>query len=259
MIERRETTSRGFRVSYLVAGAGQPLLVMSGMGQHADTWVEDGYVESLAGRFRLVIPDLLGVGETEQPTDPAAYTEPEVALDALAVLDAEGLAEPVPVWGYSRGARLAFMLALEAPGRVSRILAGATAIGIDAGMVAAFHAALVPSMETGDWERYWKDFGVPMRNGAQRERFERSVDTSAAAALLRGAAETAYSFDLKKVDVPVLMYVGGDDLFASLMPADADALGCRLIVLPGLDHGEAYLRRELIEEEAVCFLSASPQ
>lgn len=240
-------------MSYLVAGEGDPLLLLSGMGQHAYTWVEDGYVESLGTSFSLIIPDLLGVGESDQPTDPASYTEPEVALDVLPILEAEGIDEPVPIWAYSRGTRLAFMLAIEAPQRVARILGGGMAVGTDPALVAAFNEALVPSMDAGDWEAYWETFGIPMGHDA-RARFEAAVNTDAAAALLRGVAAGAYSFDLSRVDIPVLLYVGGDDMFASLAPDDASTLGCRLIVLPGLDHSGAYLQRDRIEDEAVAFL-----
>lgn len=253
-VERRETISRGYRLSYLVAGEGDPLVLMSGMGQHAYMWAEDGYVESLGDSFRLIIPDLLGVGESDQPTDPAAYAEPDVALDLLPILDAEGIAGSVPIWGYSRGTRLAFMLAIEAPQRVARILGGGAALSVDPALVAAFNEALVPSMEAGDWAAYWEVFGIPMGNDAQRARFETTVNTDAAAALLRGVAGSAYSFDLKSVNAPVLLYAGGDDMFASLAPEDATALGCRLVVLPGLDHSGAYLRKDLIEDEAVSFL-----
>lgn len=224
------------------------------MGQHAYTWVEDGYVESLGTSFSLIIPDLLGVGESDQPTDPAAYTEPEVALDVLPILDAEGIDGPVPIWAYSRGTRLAFMLAIEAPQRVVRILGGGMAVGTDPTLVEAFNEALVPSMEAGDWAAYWETFGIPMGDDVQRARFETAVNTDAAAALLRGVAGGAYGFDLSRVDIPVLLYVGGDDMFASLAPEDATALGCPLVVLPGLDHSGAYLQRDRIEDEAVAFL-----
>lgn len=253
-VDRRETTSRGFRISYLVAGEGDPLLLLSGMGQHAQTWVEDGFVESLGSSFRLIIPDLLGVGASDQPTDPDAYTEPEVALDVLPVLDAEGITEPIRIWAYSRGVRLAFMLSLEAPERVARFVGGGSSVTIDPALVAGFHEALAPSMDAGDWDAYWEVFGIPMNDPAQRARFETTVNTDAAAAWLRGVAKSAYSYDLSKVNVPVLLYVGGDDMFASLAPDDAAALGCRLITLPGLDHSEAYLRKDLIEHEAVSFL-----
>lgn len=257
LVERRTTTSRGFRISYLLAGAGETLVLVSGMGQSAWHWVEDGYVEALAQHYRVVVPDLLGVGESDTPRDPVAYEEPAVALDMLSVLDAEGIHGPVRMWGYSRGMRLAFIAALEAPERVDRIVGGGTSLVVPPEAVTAFFEPLVAPMTAGDWESYWAVFGPSVSDAAQRRRFEESVDTQAAAALMAGAARRPYRFDLSQVDVPSLLYVAEDDMFATLMPHDAAALRSELVVLPGLDHGQGYLRRDLIEPAALDFLASS--
>lgn len=254
-VERRATTSRGFGISYLAAGAGEPLVLVSGMGQRAWDWVEDGYVDALSQRYRVLVPDLLGVGESDRPRDPAAYEEPAVALDILSVLDAEDIREPVRMWGYSRGMRLAFIAASEAPERVERIVGGGTSLVVPPEAVTAFFEPLVAPMTAGDWQSYWAVFGPSMGDAAQRRRFEESVDTQAAAALMAGAARSPYRFDLSQVKVPSLLYVAEDDMFAALMPHDAAALGAELVVLPRLDHGQGYLRRDMIEAAALAFLA----
>ena len=253
-VQRRETTSRGYRISYLVAGAGEPVVLVSGMGQSAVHWVEDGYVEALAETRRVIVPDVLGHGESDKPHDPAAYTEPEVALDVLAALDAEGVHDPVGLWGYSRGMRLAFILALEAPGRVARIVGGATALDVPTELVSAFFQPLAAPMQAGDWPGYWALFGPAMADAAQRRRFEETVDTDAAAAWILGSAQRPYEFDLSRVRAPSLLYVGERDMFAGLMAEDARKLGSRLVVLSGLDHGQAYLQREHVYADATAFL-----
>lgn len=253
-VDRRATTARGFRISYLVAGEGEPLVLVSGMGQNAWHWVEDGYVEALSRHFRVLVPDLLGVGESDKPRDAGAYEEPDVALDILSVLDAEGIGEPVRMWGYSRGMRLAFILALEAPKRVDRIVGGGTSMVVPPEAVTAFFEPLVAPMLAGDWESYWSVFEPSVGDVAQRRRFEASVDTQAAAALMAGAARSPYRFDVSAVSAPAMLYVAENDMFAALMPHDAAALGAELTVLPGLDHGQGYLRRDLIESKALVFL-----
>jgi pimeloyl-ACP methyl ester carboxylesterase len=254
-IERRTTVSRGHRLSYLVSGQGEHLVLVSGMGQRASDWVEDGYVQALSERYRVLVPDLLGVGESDKPHDPDAYKEPGVALDILSVLDAEGVDEPVRMWGYSRGMRLAFIVALEAPERVDRIVGGGTSLIVPPEAVTAFFEPLVAPMKAGDWQTYWSVFGPSVRDLDQRRRFETSVDTRAAAALMAGAARSPYGFDLARATVPALLYVAEDDMFAALMPHDAAALGAELILLSGLDHGQGYLRRDLIEPAALRFLA----
>jgi pimeloyl-ACP methyl ester carboxylesterase len=238
-----------------VAGAGQPLILVSGMGQSAWHWVEDGYVEALAKHYRVVVPDLLGVGESDRPRNAEAYEEPAVALDILAVLDAEGIHEPVRMWGYSRGMRLAFILALEAPERVNRIVGGGTSLIVPPEAVTSFFEPLIAPMLADDWESYWSVFGPSVGDAAQRQRFEESVDTQAAAALMAGAARSPYAFTLSEVSVPSMLYVAENDMFAGLMPTDAAALGVDLMVLPGLDHGQGYLSRDLVEPAALRFLA----
>lgn len=256
-VERRTTSSRGYRISYLCAGTGEPLVLVSGMGQSAQDWVEDGYVNALAHRWRVIVPDVLGVGDSDKPHDPDAYTEPDVALDLLAALDAERIEQPVPLWGYSRGMRLAFMLALEVPDRVARIVGGASVLDVPPELVTEFMAPLAEPMQRGDWPAYWELFGPTMSDAAQRRRFEDSIDTDAAAAWILGAAQQPYRFDLSRVRAPSLLYTGEHDMFATMMAEDAAKLGSRLIVLPRLDHGQAYLERQAVWAEATAFLQAA--
>ena len=253
-MQRRETFSRGYRLSYLVAGTGDPVVLVSGMGQSAHHWVEDGYVDALADRWQVIVPDLLGHGESDRPYDAAAYTEPEVALDVLAALDAEGIEQPVPLWGYSRGMRLAFILAVEAPERVQAVVGGATPLDVAPELVSAFFEPLAVPMQAGDWPAYWEIFGPAMGDADQRRRFEDSVDTRAAAAWILGGAQRPYVFELSRVRAPSLLYTGENDMFAAMMAQDAAQLNARLIVLPGLDHGQAYLQRDKIWPEAMAFL-----
>src|SRR5262249_2576211 len=64
------------------------------------------YQSALAERFRLVAYDQRGHGESEQPTDPAAYQGSRVWADDLAaVLAAKRLERPVVV-GWSMGGRV---------------------------------------------------------------------------------------------------------------------------------------------------------
>ncbi len=49
------------RIHYTVAGRGEiPLLLLMGLGGSAAEW-GDEFVEALAGRFRMVLPDNRGV------------------------------------------------------------------------------------------------------------------------------------------------------------------------------------------------------
>lgn len=68
----------------------------------------------------MLAPDLRGWGWSEAP--PGDYAKTTFAADILALLDAEGL-ERVPVIGHDWGGFTAFLLALEHPERVARVVA----------------------------------------------------------------------------------------------------------------------------------------
>jgi 2-succinyl-6-hydroxy-2,4-cyclohexadiene-1-carboxylate synthase len=69
---------------------------------------------TLADRFRLLAPDLLGHGASSAPKDPARYAMECAAADIIALLDALAL-ERVHLLGYSMGGRLALYLACRQP------------------------------------------------------------------------------------------------------------------------------------------------
>jgi len=99
-------TSRGYRIHYQAFGSGPAIVLLHGYPMWGGRWIDRGYVDRLQHRFRVIVPDLLGHGESDKPHDPAAYGNPSVAAGVLAVLDSErvGVAH---VWGYSWGTMIA--------------------------------------------------------------------------------------------------------------------------------------------------------
>jgi pimeloyl-ACP methyl ester carboxylesterase len=105
------------RVHVADAGTGDPLLLLHGWPQHWYMWRH--VLGALAGRFRLIAPDLRGFGWTEAPGrgyDPRTFAE-----DAVALLDALGL-DRVALAGHDWGGYTAFLLAIAHPERVERLV-----------------------------------------------------------------------------------------------------------------------------------------
>src|SRR5262245_28980134 len=96
----------------------EPVLLVHGFATSAArTWGDNGWIDLLgdAGR-QVVAPDLLGHGDAPRPHDPEAYAGMESHLVA-ALPD-----RPVDAIGFSLGARMILTLAVEDPGRFSRIV-----------------------------------------------------------------------------------------------------------------------------------------
>jgi pimeloyl-ACP methyl ester carboxylesterase len=99
------------------AGNGPPLLLLHGWPQH--WWSFRKLIPRLAERYRVIAPDLRGWGWSDAP--PGDYAKATFAADVRALLDAEGL-DRVRIVGHDWGGYAAFLLALEHPERVERMV-----------------------------------------------------------------------------------------------------------------------------------------
>lgn len=90
-----------------VLGAGPSLLLLHGLSAHGDVWRR--VAAALCGRFRVLVPDLLGRGASEAPAGVAYGLADELrrVRELLAFL---GETPPL-VAGHSQGAALALALA----------------------------------------------------------------------------------------------------------------------------------------------------
>lgn len=123
-IDQRDITLDGGRVHYLVAGSGQPLLLLHGVGESSSYW--RGVVSRLADRYTVFAPDLPGYGDSA-PLEPDSRgrTIPTRFADVMAdfleaVTDPD--AGPALVVGHSLGGSIALELALLRPDLVGRLV-----------------------------------------------------------------------------------------------------------------------------------------
>jgi 3-oxoadipate enol-lactonase len=118
------TVNEGARLYWRESGSGEPLLLIMGLGFSSGMW---HHIESeLAKRFRVIVFDNRGIGRSEAPPGPILM--PDMAEDAMAVLDAAGV-ESAFVFGLSMGGIIAQELALQYPRRVRALILGATVCG----------------------------------------------------------------------------------------------------------------------------------
>jgi pimeloyl-ACP methyl ester carboxylesterase len=119
-------TSTDVRIGFEIAGDGEPLLLIHGLGY--GRWGWRPLVGPLSSRFRVVTFDNRGIGESDVP--PAPYSASLMAEDAVFVLDAAGI-DRAHVLGTSLGGMVAQALAVEHPERVDRLVLACTTPGGD--------------------------------------------------------------------------------------------------------------------------------
>jgi pimeloyl-ACP methyl ester carboxylesterase len=219
--EERFVAARGCRLRYLVAGEGEPLLLVHGLGGAAANWLTLAPL-LLPGR-RVLVPELPGHGGSSAL--PAAPS-----LNAYADQIASLLEQPTAVVGHSLGGAITLRLAIRRPELVSAlVLAGAA--GISSGTRQARYALTMtglikPGKRIAPYRRRvarsallktlvfgrWGASDPPALSPEVAEAFlsgtARHTDTvSAAKALVRDDPRS----DLDRVRCPVLLLWGARD------------------------------------------------
>src|SRR5262249_15070387 len=115
--------NKGVSIHYSVEGDGPPLVFGHGITSSSDIFYERGYVAALKPKYRLVLIDFRGHGQSDKPHDPASYEAKVFASDIVAVLDDLGM-KTATYWGYSMGGWAGFALAQLAPDRVACFVIG---------------------------------------------------------------------------------------------------------------------------------------
>lgn len=107
-LEHHSTILNGVRLHYVTAGQGAPLYLLHGYPQSWYMWRK--MIPLLAGRHRLVMPDLRGYGDSDKPLD--GYDKRTLAADIRALADHLGDSR-FGLVGHDRGARVAHRYALD--------------------------------------------------------------------------------------------------------------------------------------------------
>ncbi|MFQ5490761.1 MAG: alpha/beta fold hydrolase, partial [Phycisphaerae bacterium] len=200
--------------------------------------------EALADRYRLIVPDLHGLGRSSVTDE---VTMAGFADDLSGLLDQLDQAEPVVVMGLSMGGYIAFEFFRRHQRRVRALILADTRAEPDAPEAArqrsetaqkvlAEGSGVVADAMAG------KLFG-PGASTELREQWRQimaSSDRQGVAAALRAMRDRADSRPtLGDIDVPTLVVVGQDDALTPLACAETihrGIRGSRLEVVPGAGH-----------------------
>jgi pimeloyl-ACP methyl ester carboxylesterase len=115
----------GVNLHYAIAGQGQPLLLIMGLGAPAAAW-DPVFVEQMTQTHRVITYDNRGTGLSDKPDEP--YSIAMFASDAVGLLTALDIPR-AHVFGVSMGGMIAQEMAIHYPQRVASLILGCTTPG----------------------------------------------------------------------------------------------------------------------------------
>lgn len=227
--------SDGVEIAYFDEGSGDPVLLIHGFASNAQVnWVDTSWVETLrdAG-YRVVALDNRGHGQSEKLYDTAAYGAAIMAEDARRLLDHLGIAA-ADVMGYSMGARIAAFLTLAHPERVRSVIFGGLGINMVHGVGAP--GPIAAALEAPDAADVKNDAARSFRVFADVTKSDRR----ALAACIRSSRDKIAPEDLARIERPVLVAVGTEDVIAGSGPELAALIpGAQALEITRRDHMRA--------------------
>lgn len=107
----------GYRRAFVHAGRGPTLLLIHGIGDCSDTWLN--VMAELAKDYTVIAPDLLGHGRSDKPrADYSVAGYANAMRDLISVLDVDR----VTIIGHSLGGGVALQFAYQYPDRCERLV-----------------------------------------------------------------------------------------------------------------------------------------
>jgi len=233
-----------------------PILLSHGYGATSRMW--DGQVAAFADRYRLVLWDMRGHGQSGDPADPALYSHALTVGDMAAVLDACGIERAI-IGGLSLGGVMSLAFHLAHPERVRALML------FDTG----------PGFSNPEARRQWneraeararelEEKGLPSSGGGAETRLARHRSAQGLAGAARGMLtmqDGSLIGALPQIAVPTLVLVGADDrhFLAAADYMAAKIPGVQKTVIPDAGHAANLDQPEAFNRAVAAFLATLPE
>ena len=234
--------NQGIRIFYEVIGQGQSLVLLHGFAGNSKDWKRNGYVEKLSDDYQLILIDERGHGLSDKPHDPVAYEMQKRASDIVAVLEDLGLRRS-HIWGYSMGGEVCFGLAQFYADCIESLIIGGMAPfppvhpEVYDEQIAVLKRGIAAAADAWGYESYEK-----------REEFLRNDPNALIASTIAARDWSGCEDILETLERPCLIYVGEADsfMFDAAKRGASQIPEAKFVIIPGLDHGQAYADSRLI-------------
>lgn len=252
------------QLAYTDTGLGLPVVLLHGYPFNRSLWSEQ--VAALSNRYRVITPDLRGLGESDAA--PGAATMNRMAQDVAVLLDHLQISRAI-VGGLSMGGYVALAFYKLFPSRVRALILADTRAQADseegkqtryrqaekavAEGMAGIADSMLPKLLTPETVSKRPDVVKRVRDMMLKTKPE-----GAAGALLGMAEREDQTPLLSQISCPTLILVGREDPITPV--ADSEKMqqgiaGSRLVVIENASHVSNLERTEQFNEEIVRFLS----
>ena len=251
------------QLAYTDAGLGQPVVLLHGYPFNRSLWNEQ--VSALGNSYRVITPDLRGLGESDASQGPATMNR--MARDVAALLDHLEISRAV-VGGLSMGGYVALAFYKEFPSRVRSLILADTRAAADteegkqtrhqqaekalAEGMAGIADSMLPKLLTPETVSKRPDLVKRVRDMMLKTKPE-----GAAGALLGMAEREDQTALLSQISCPTLILVGREDPITPVADSEKmhrEIAGSRLVVIENAAHVSNLERTDQFNEELMRFL-----
>lgn len=259
----------GIEIAYEVYGDGFPLVLAHGYTASKEMW--DAQIGPFSERYRVVVYDVRGHGESEAPpVDDPGYTIDTLVDDQKALMDQLGIGQAF-IGGLSLGGMIALRFALTHPSAVRALLLCDTSPGMDtAGQWAANRVLMegivrsqgVGAVMRGLYTQRAASMGIERSDQAPAgvlsfvQRLE-GMSPDGFLGVARAAGEATSVLDrLDEISAPTLIITGKGDFFRGASEEMAKRMpGARFVVIDGAFHGTCLWQPETFTATVLDFLA----
>jgi pimeloyl-ACP methyl ester carboxylesterase len=254
-VASRTTVVDGLKIRYLVAGSGAPVILLHGYTQTSRMWKP--IIPLLAGKFRVIAPDLPGIGDSGIPADGLDMKTAAIRIHALA--KSLGV-QKASVVGHDIGLMVAYAYAAQFPTETEKLAVMDAFLPGVAGWEDVYNnpgvwhfrfngptpEALVRGRERTYFEHFWNDFAADKTRSLPEA--DRAAYTAAYARPGRMRAGWAYfvsfpqtardfaELSQTKLTMPVLV-IGGEKAGGLVLGRQMEAAASQVTVVLLKDTG----------------------